>query len=95
MRKQIDRNAAGEVTGYRLWLSANDTYRWAFRPGHRWPCSEAAGNRLFVGVDRNGLCEFALNGRDDADVDGTELEAIVSDHVPAECRHLWPVWGAK
>ena len=95
MRKQIDRDGTGKATGYRLWLSANETYSWAFRSGSAWPCSGAAGNRIWVDVDGNGLCGFAMNGRADADMDGDELDAIVADHVPADCRHLWPTWGVK
>ena len=47
-----------------------------------------------VGVDSNGLCEFTMNGRD-GDVSGDELQAIVADHLPADCRHLWPVWAER
>ena len=39
-------------SGVKLWLSANDTYRWATRPRAAWPCSELAGNRLFAEFDR-------------------------------------------
>lgn len=73
-------------------LSAEDTYRWATRAGASWPCSQLRGNRVAVTVDRNGLCDLSFNGRD-ADIDGNELDAIVSDHLPADLRHLWPVWG--
>lgn len=79
-------------SGYVMWLSANDTYRWATRPGRAWPCSQCRGERLRVEVDSNGLCDFAINGRD-GDMDGTELDAIVGDHLPADLRHLWPVWA--
>ena len=95
MRKQIDRDASGRATGYRLWLSANDIYRWAFRTGSAWPCSDLYGSRLWVDVDGNGLCGIAVNGRNDCDVSGDELDAIVSDHVPADCAHLWPTWAVK
>lgn len=87
MKIRIDENAKG----YTLWLSANDTYRWANRPGSSWPCSDCSGERLAIVVDSNGLCDFTMNGRS-ADIDGTELEAIVSDHIPPSVRHLWPTW---
>src|ERR1700722_7529464 len=50
-------------TGVRIWLSANDTYRWATRPGSAWPCSELSGKRLFAEFDRNGLCDMSIDGR--------------------------------
>jgi hypothetical protein len=81
----------GKITGYALWLSASDTYNWAHRPGSSWPCSQLSDNRCLVVCDDNGLCDFTLNGRD-GDIDGNELDACVADHLPADCRHLWPVW---
>ncbi len=83
---------AGKVVGYIMHLSASDTYAWARKPGAAWPCSECRNNRIMVSVDGNGLCDFTMNGKS-ADMDGTELDAIVSDHLPADCRHLWPVWA--
>lgn len=79
-------------TGYSMWLSANDTYNWAHRPGKSWPCSQLSGKRLVVEVDSNGLCDLAIDGRTDTDCDGSELDAIVDDHLPAYLRHLWPSW---
>jgi hypothetical protein len=82
----------GPVTGYTIWLSATDTRDWATRPNHLWPCSELSGNRLVASIDRNGVWELAVNGNTDFDVDGTELGACIADHLPADCRHLWPCW---
>ena len=42
-------------SGVKLWLSANDTHRWATRPHAAWPCSELSGKRLFAEFDRGGL----------------------------------------
>ena len=67
-------------TGFKLWLSANDTYNWAHRAGESWPCSQLSDKRLFVEFDRNGLCDLAINGRM-ADCDANELNAIVTDHI--------------
>lgn len=66
--------------GVRLWLSANDTCRWAHRPGQYWTCSELLGKRLFVEFDRGGLADLAVNGRS-GDCSNNELSAIVSDHL--------------
>ena len=75
-----------------MWLSSSDTYNWATRPGNSWPCSIVSGNRLMVVVDSNGLSDLTVNGRDGADIDGNELEAIVADHLPPDLRVFWPCW---
>ena len=67
-------------SGVKLWLSANDTYCSAHRPGECWPCSELSGKRLFVEFDRGGLVDLAINGRM-GDCPAHELTAIVSDHL--------------
>ena len=77
---------------YSLWLSARDTENWATRPDTRWPLSSVRGSRVVVCVDSNGLCDLAIDGQSDTDCDGSELEAIVADHLPARLRHLWPCW---
>ena len=79
-------------TGYTLWLSARETYSWAHKPGAAWPCSTLADKRLVVVGDDNGLCNLTVNGKVDEDIDGTELDACVADHLPAQFRHLWPTW---
>lgn len=61
-----------------LWLSANDTARWATRAGQSWPCSELAGHRVYAAFDRNGLYDMTIDGRD-RDVDNTEFSAIMAD----------------
>lgn len=83
-------NCTGNANGYTLILTKRETENWAHRPNESWPCSTIAGKRLMVVVDRNGLvdCNKAMES-----VDGHELDAIVSDHLPLEFRHLWPVWG--
>ena len=90
--------ARGEIgqraDGYTLWLSAADTEAWARKPGAAWPCSTLAGHAVRVDVDSNGLCGVAVDGRDGADVDGAELDAIVADHLRDGLRHLWPTWAA-
>ena len=80
---------------YALWLSARETDDWRRRPGASWPCSTIRGRRLYVGVDSAGIYDMSVGGDMNADIDGAELDAIVSDHLPADLRHLWPVWGSK
>jgi hypothetical protein len=76
MRKQVTPSTV------KVWLSANDTYNWAHRPGQAWPCSQLSGRRVFAEFDSNGLIDVALDGKSPAeDVDVTELNACMSDHI--------------
>lgn len=93
MRIIKDKQADGTIVGYMLRLSACETGMWARRPHASWPCSTLKDRRLWVAVDRNGLYDYAVNGGQFNSIDDTELDACVSDHLPADCRHLWPVWG--
>jgi hypothetical protein len=86
------RNAAGRIVGYALFANPTDTAAWARRPGYTWPDSTLAGHRLTVVVDANGLAEIE-EGPDG--LDAHELAAFISDHLPADLRHLWPVWHAE
>ena len=67
----------------KLWLSANDTYDWANRPGASWPCSFLAGKKLFAEFDNGDLVDFAVNGKDGVDVDCNEFTAITDDFIEA------------
>jgi len=78
--------------GYTLWLSASDTYNWAHKPGACWPCSMLADKRLRVSVDSNGIYDLQIDGRD-GDCPADELQAVIADHLPADCRKYWPVWA--
>lgn len=78
-------------TGFNLWLSARDTYDWATRPNCSWPCSQLEDKRVFVQFDRNGLCDFTVDGKS-ADCDGNELSAIVADHVRAKLPESHPCY---
>ena len=98
MRIKKHRDDSGAITGYTIWLSAADTYAWARKPGAAWLGSTLSGERCMVQCDSYGLCDFTLNGRpmdehDCADISGDEINACIADHLPADCRHLWPVWG--
>lgn len=81
----------GVVRSYTIWLSANDTHAWAHRY-ESWPCSQLSGHRCTVSVDLNGLYDFTFDGKHNIDIDATELSAIVEDHLPSDCKHLWPCW---
>lgn len=64
-----------------VWLSADDTWRWANRSGSCWPCSRLSGKRLRAEFDSNGLLDYAVNGAYLEDLGGDELSAIVADHL--------------
>jgi len=64
----------------RIWLSSNDTERWATKPGASWPCSQCRGNRLFVELLDGDIVDFTMNGKS-ADIDSNELNAILDDHL--------------
>ena len=81
MKKQVSEK------GFKLWVSANETYDWAQktgRSGASWPCSELSSKRLFVEFDSRGLVDLAINGRV-RDCPNDELTALVTDHIQ---KHL-------
>ena len=79
--------------GVNLWLSAWDTEAWAASPGASWPCSHLAGRRLFCSFDRNGLCDFTIDGKyDNGEVDAQELNACVADHLMRKLPESHPLY---
>ena len=84
----------GKAIMYMLNLSADETEKWATRPGSVWPCSTLRGHRFWLHVDQNGLCDITIDGKCNTDnIDGNELAACVGDHLPDNCKHLWPCWN--
>ena len=68
-----------KIKGNKIWLSANDTYNWAHKPGASWPCSQLSGHRVFAEFADNGdLVDYTVDGRI-KDVDANELNAILAD----------------
>jgi len=78
---------------YHLSLSADETYEWAHRPNNVWPCSQLSGHRLWVAVDQSGLHDMTIDGKYGVDIDSDELCACVADHLPDDCKNLWPCWN--
>lgn len=72
--------------GTKLWLSANDTYKWASRPDAAWLCSTLTNRRVFAEFDGRGdLVDLAIDGgRGNQDCDGHELDSIVADHLGSD-----------
>jgi len=87
---RIERGYRGkEIVEYWLWLTEEDTERWATRAYSHWPASTLRGHRLCVNVDITGLASVTVD--DEVwDRDRNELAACVFDHLPEDCRHLWP-----
>jgi len=84
----------GLAVMYMLNLSAEEIEKWSTKPGQIWPCSTLRGHRLWVYVDQNGLCDIRIDGKYDTNyIDENELMACISDHLPDNCKHLWPVWA--
>ncbi len=81
------------VVGYTLWLLASDTEKWAEKPGANWPCSKASGRVFKIVVDEQGLNATSLETT--CFSIGSELEALVADHLPDDCKHLWPCWDME
>jgi len=88
-RMEIMTGGQGKPNSYLLELTTEETYEWA----DSWPCSTVSGKKIGVHVDANGLCDLYVDGEpDDGEIDGHELDAIVSDFLPEKVRHLWPTW---
>ena len=69
-----------QPSSFTVWLSADDTYEWANRPGKRWPCSQLSGKRVRAVFDRSGLVDLAIDGAD-GDCDAGEFNAILADYL--------------
>ncbi len=82
----------GKVRSYTIWLSANETYLWARKVRQSWPCSQLSGHRCTASIDLNGLYDYTVDGKITG-LWGDELKAIVADHIPDDCKHLWPCWN--
>lgn len=75
-----------------VWISADETWRWARRSGHAWPCSELEGRRIRASFDSCGLLELAIDGRDGVDVPSDELNACLADHLAGRLEASHPCW---
>ena len=75
-----------------IWLSARDTVEWATRPGAAWPCSTLRGKRLCADFDMSGLIDLTINGKDGADCDCHEFNAITSDFIETRITPDHLVW---
>lgn len=72
-------------TTVKLWLSAEDTYQWANKPGGKWPCSYLAGKALFAEFRNGDLVDYAVEGEtENFDLTGDEFNAITGDFINAD-----------
>jgi hypothetical protein len=66
----------------KLWLSEEDTYQWANRPGAAWPCSFLSGKTLFAEFFQGDLVDVAVDGSSNIEeFIGDEFDAITSDFL--------------
>ena len=67
-------------TTVKLWLTAEDTYEWAYG---RWPRSFLAGKTLFAEFRNGDLIDYAVNGKTGGDIDlpADEFTAITDDFI--------------
>lgn len=79
-------------TTVHLWLSAEDTRKWANRVGSAWPCSQLSGHRLHAEFDTNGLCDLSIDGKTGGDCDANEFNAVTSDYLRAKLPADHPVY---
>lgn len=72
----VDKHEDGSVR--RIQASGQDTYKWAHRPGHRWPASTLSNCSLVLEFQENGdLVDVEIKGREHIDFD--EVQAFTSD----------------
>ena len=85
----------------KLWLTANDTHKWANRPGATWPCSVLSGRPLYAEFEDGDLVDLHFdphkeNGVEVDCVPSDEFNAITSDFLknlpnrPKQTPHVHP-----
>ena len=65
----------------KIWASANNTYDWAHRANNSWPCSTLSGKRFFAEFWKGYLEDLTVDGKYGQDIDGTEFNAFIEDHL--------------
>lgn len=73
-------------------VSSDATHAWARRSGNAWPCSGLEGRRISAAFFSDGLCDLAIDGREDIDVDVHEFNALTSDVLAAKLPREHPCW---
>lgn len=64
----------------KIWLSSNDTFRWAERPNAKWPCSTLSDRRIYVELDKNkDIIDIKINGKPRREIDSHELRCCLND----------------
>ena len=78
---KILKNITPKNQAVKIWLSTNDTYKWAHRSGSGWPCSYLSNKRVFAEFDRLGdLVDFAINGSVKY-CPSNEFNALIADFI--------------
>jgi hypothetical protein len=93
MRARVTRD---QVT---VWLSATDTYWWTHRPDLSWPGSRLSGHRMVAVFDRNGLCDYSVDGVYGPDweqrhgsIEASELNSMTADFLSRRVPPHHPVF---
>lgn len=81
------RSGKTQVHGYRMVITEEQRNAWANRPNLRWPNALLRGP-ITIEADKKGLIAIEPSAIPSL----AELEALVSDHLPPELRHLWPTY---
>lgn len=66
-----------------VWISSNETFKWARRPNAQWPCSTLADRRIFVELASNGdLVDIKINGKNPKNnIDSHELNSLLNNLI--------------
>ena len=66
----------------KLWLTAEDTYQWARKPGAAWPCSYLSGKTLFAEFYKGDVMDCTIDGEYGyVGMPADEFYAITSDFI--------------
>ena len=94
-------NIDGNPAGFTVELTAEETRKWANRPGSRWPCSKAAGRKIWAQFGPGGLVDLKVDGRrldpadgeypdGSAEIPANEFNALMADKLPEKYRDQVP-----
>lgn len=67
--------------GTKIFLSKNDTWKWAMKPGCLWPNSTLSDRRIYVELASNeDIVDIRINGRyPSKNIDHHELKSLLKD----------------
>lgn len=67
-------------TSFTVWISSDDTQKWANTPGATWLCSTLEGKSILATYDTYGLVDLAIDGHPPPDgYDLGEFRELIAD----------------